>query len=53
MICFTESWLSEFDSAVISDITGDKYSFLHSHRCFDNMGGSVGCCIGGGDGILL
>ena len=49
IICFTETWLNEFDSAVISDITGDKYSFLHNPRCFGNMGGSIG----GGVGILF
>ena len=25
IICFTETWLHELDSAVISDITGDQY----------------------------
>ena len=43
LICFTETWLNEFESAVISHITGDQYSFLHSSRYLDNMGG-----IGGG-----
>ena len=56
IICFTGTWLSELDSTVISDITGDQYSFLHSPRCFDNMGasidGGVGS-IGGGVGILF
>ena len=32
IICFTETWLNELDSAVISDITGDKYSFLRNPR---------------------
>ena len=51
IICFTETWLNEFDSAVISDITGDKYYFLHRPRCFYNMGGSIGG--GVGIGILF
>ena len=38
IIYFTEILLSEFDSEVISDITGDKYSVLRSPRLFDNMG---------------
>ena len=46
IIYFTETWLNEFDSAVISDITGYTFYFLHSHRCFDNMGGSIGGCVG-------
>ena len=49
IICVTETWLNELDSAIISDITGDQYYFLHSPRCFDNMGGSIG----GGVGILF
>ena len=48
IICFTETWLNEVDYDVISDITGDNYSFLHSPRCYDNMGGSVGGGIGVG-----
>ena len=41
--------LNEFDYEVLSDITGDKYYFLHNFKCFDNMGGSIG----GGVGILF
>ena len=53
IICFTETWLSEFYSAIISDIPGDKYSFLHSPRYFDNIGDSVDCGIGCFIGCIL
>ena len=32
IIFFTETWLSEFDSAVINDVTGNKYYVIHSPR---------------------